>query len=163
MGSQWLCTACRRASQQRTCQSIQLQTAIERSITRGGYRPFSAIHRHATPVAPKSARHKPSPALSAGRSSTAGTKSPQNSSKSKPKSNTSANPTQSIAKSLRESLPAVTETYVAYGSCEKLVKECARQAEYRMPQATEKGAEVSKTNDGTELGVGDGWWYKSTF
>ena len=68
---------------------------------------------------------------------------------------------QGIAQTLRGSLPRATETYVAYGACQKLVKECARQATYTVPQASQKGAQVPKTSDGQELGVGEGWWYDS--
>lgn len=58
-------------------------------------------------------------------------------------------------------MSSVTETYVAYGVCENLVKECARQADYRIPQAHEKNVEVPKTKDGEDLGVGTGWWFES--
>lgn len=68
---------------------------------------------------------------------------------------------QNIAQSLRTRLPKTTETYVAYGGCERLLKECARQADYKIPQAAEKGVEIPKTKDGQQLGVGDGWWYSS--
>ena len=68
-----------------------------------------------------------------------------------------------IAKELRKRASSVTETYVAYGACEKLIKECARQADYSIPQAQERGIEVPKTKDGEDLGVGTGWWYDSKF
>ena len=68
--------------------------------------------------------------------------------------------TQSIAKELRKRASSVTETYVAYGVCENLVKECARQADYTIPQAHEKDVPVPKTKDGEDLGVGKGWWYE---
>lgn len=55
---------------------------------------------------------------------------------------------------------AATETYVAYGVTEKLFKECARQADYSVPQALEKGAVVPKSEAGEDLGVGEGWWYR---
>ena len=58
-------------------------------------------------------------------------------------------------------LPSVTETYIAYGSCEKLVKESARQAAYTIPQAKEKDFSIPKTKEGEDLGVGEGWWYES--
>lgn len=57
----------------------------------------------------------------------------------------------------------MTETYVAYGACERLVKECARQADYTIPQAREKDVEIPKTKDGEDLGVGTGWWFESSF
>ena len=58
-------------------------------------------------------------------------------------------------------LPSVTETYIAYGSCEKLVKESARPAAYIIPQAKEKDFSIPKTKEGEDLGVGEGWWYES--
>lgn len=72
-----------------------------------------------------------------------------------------ATPGLSIAKELHKRVPSVTETYVAYGVCEKLVKECARQADYTIPQAHEKNVEIPKTKDGEDLGVGTGWWFES--
>lgn len=71
-----------------------------------------------------------------------------------------ASPIQKIAKTLRERNTAATETYVAYGVCEELVKQCARKADYTIPQAAEKGVEIPKTKDGEDLGVGKGWWYE---
>ena len=40
-----------------------------------------------------------------------------------------------------------------------MYKECARHADYSIPQAKEKDAETPKTKDGEDLGVGDGWWH----
>lgn len=71
------------------------------------------------------------------------------------------NPISGLAKELRERAGSFTETYVAYGACEKLVKECARQSDYSIPQAHEKGVEVPHTKDGEDLGVGTGWWFES--
>lgn len=71
------------------------------------------------------------------------------------------NPTRSIAKELRKRASNTTETYVAYGVCEKLVRECARQADYTIPQAHDKNPEIPKTKDGEDMGVGTGWWYES--
>lgn len=70
-------------------------------------------------------------------------------------------PGHSIAKELHKRVSSVTETYVAYGVCENLVKECARQAEYTIPQAHTRNAEIPKTKDGEDLGVGTGWWFES--
>lgn len=72
-----------------------------------------------------------------------------------------APPSLSIAKELHKRVSSVTETYVAYGVCENLVKECARQADYAIPQAHEKNVEIPKTKDGEDLGVGTGWWFES--
>ena len=74
---------------------------------------------------------------------------------------TSSSPTRSIAEELRKRASSATETYVAYGVCEKLVRECSRQADYTIPQAHEKNVSVPKTKDGEDLGVGTGWWFES--
>ncbi|MCJ1398324.1 hypothetical protein MMC11_001522 [Xylographa trunciseda] len=68
--------------------------------------------------------------------------------------------TRKLAQELRKRAPEATETYVAYGVSEALVKECAKQADYSIPQAKEKGVEIPKTKDGEDLGVGTGWWYE---
>lgn len=52
-----------------------------------------------------------------------------------------------------------TETYVAYGVAEKLYHECARQADYAIPHASDEDVEMPKTADGEDLGVGEGWWH----
>jgi len=51
-----------------------------------------------------------------------------------------------------------TETYTAYGATENLYKECARQADYSITQEPNSEEEMPKTEDGEDLGVGDGWW-----
>lgn len=68
-----------------------------------------------------------------------------------------------ITSKLREAMPAATETYVAYGACEILVKECARQADYEVPQRNMKDVPIPRTDDGQHLGVGKGWWYESQY
>lgn len=79
-------------------------------------------------------------------------------------------PSQKIAQEVRKLAPAATETYVAYGVCETLVRECARVADYKIPQRGQKDAagqkdaegqpaKVPTTKDGEEIGVGTGWWY----
>ncbi|BAE65365.1 unnamed protein product [Aspergillus oryzae] len=55
------------------------------------------------------------------------------------------------------------ETYVAYGMTQKLFEACSSQADYSIPQATQKGAQVPKTEAGEDLGVGEGWWYEDHF
>ncbi|KAE8335384.1 hypothetical protein BDV24DRAFT_8837 [Aspergillus arachidicola] len=52
------------------------------------------------------------------------------------------------------------ETYVAYGMTQKLFEACSSQADYSIPQASQKGAQVPKTEAGEDLGVGQGWWYE---
>ncbi|KAI9777069.1 MAG: Protein cbp3, mitochondrial [Candelina submexicana] len=66
-----------------------------------------------------------------------------------------------IARAVRKSAPGITETYIVYGVADDLLKECARQAEYSVPQAKEKGAETPKSKDGEDLGVGKGWWFET--
>ena len=70
-----------------------------------------------------------------------------------------SSPTYNLAKAVRQRASGVTETYVAYGTCDSLVKECAAQADYSIPQSREKGVKIPKTKDGEDLGVGTGWWY----
>ena len=55
---------------------------------------------------------------------------------------------------------ASTETYVAYGVAKKLFEACSAQADYKIPQISQKGAEVPKTASGEDIGVGQGWWYE---
>ena len=71
-----------------------------------------------------------------------------------------ASPSKKIGNELRKMAPGITETYVAYGVTEGLVRECARHADYTIPQAGQKNAEIPKTRAGEDLGVGKGWWYE---
>ncbi|KAE8379530.1 ubiquinol-cytochrome C chaperone-domain-containing protein [Aspergillus bertholletiae] len=52
------------------------------------------------------------------------------------------------------------ETYVAYGMTQKLFEACSSQADYSIPQASQKGAQVPKSEAGEDLGIGKGWWYE---
>lgn len=52
------------------------------------------------------------------------------------------------------------ENYVAYGMTQKLFEACSSKADYKIPQASQKGVEVPKTEAGEDLGEGDSWWYK---
>ncbi|KAL8783943.1 MAG: hypothetical protein Q9213_004273 [Squamulea squamosa] len=65
-----------------------------------------------------------------------------------------------LAAEVRKRATSVTETYIAYSVCEKLIKECASQADYTIPQRHEKDGVVPKGADGEDLGVGKGWWYE---
>ena len=71
-----------------------------------------------------------------------------------------ASPSKKLGNELRKRAPGVTETYVAYGITESLVRECARPADYTIPQAGQKNVELPKTGAGEDLGVGKGWWYE---
>ena len=67
---------------------------------------------------------------------------------------------RSLAAAVRKRAPLTTETYIAYGACNGLVKECARQADYTIPQALDKMGVIPKTKAGEDLGVGSGPWYE---
>jgi cytochrome b pre-mRNA-processing protein 3 len=72
-----------------------------------------------------------------------------------------ASPTAGLAQAIMKNTKSVgvTETYTAYGRTEELYKECAKQANYTIPQAADTEAELPKTEDGEDLGVGGGWWH----
>ncbi|KAJ8068227.1 hypothetical protein OCU04_003795 [Sclerotinia nivalis] len=53
----------------------------------------------------------------------------------------------------------LTGTYTAYGATEELYKTCGAQADYSIPQASDPEAEMPKTEEGEDLGVGNGWWH----
>lgn len=53
------------------------------------------------------------------------------------------------------------EQMIAQDVAETLFKECARQADYTVPQAFEKEGEVPKNEAGEDVGQGTGWWYDS--
>lgn len=75
---------------------------------------------------------------------------------------TSSTPTKKAAQELRKFAGRGIETYTAYGATEILYKECARQADYSIPAAKDQEAEIPKTDDGEDLGVGEGWWHTGT-
>jgi cytochrome b pre-mRNA-processing protein 3 len=64
-----------------------------------------------------------------------------------------------VAAEIKKVAGRATETYTAYGSTEILYKECARQADYKIPQAGKDDEEMPKTENGEDLGVGEGWWH----
>ncbi len=64
-----------------------------------------------------------------------------------------------MASEVRKRASGLTETYVAYGSTERLYKSCAAQADYTVPNAADRAVELPKTKDGVDRGVGSGWWY----
>ena len=66
------------------------------------------------------------------------------------------------AAEIRRVAGRATETYTAYGVTENLFQECAKQANYIIPQAADNDAEMPKTEDGEDLGLGDGWWHTGT-
>jgi len=55
------------------------------------------------------------------------------------------------------------DTYAAYGATEILYKECAKQADYSIEKGLEGEdgeMEVETLENGTQVGVGKGWWYE---
>ena len=181
MASSALCTACRQALRQEVGQlrraQAPYQTRTKCSKILNPSRSFTT--RHSLSAAQTSTKQKapaPRPHSGTPNPSKIAPQIPQKAEQSSPAaeippqtppkegSATAAfleNPTRTIAKELRKRATNTTETYVAYGVCEKLVRECARQADYTIPQARDKNAEIPKTKDGEDLGVGTGWWYES--
>lgn len=68
-----------------------------------------------------------------------------------------------VAQEVRRRAVGVTETYIAYGATQKLYRECAAQADYSIPQASEKDVDIPRTSTGVDTGVGEGWWYKGMY
>ena len=181
MPSSALCTACRQALRQEVGQLRRAQAPYQARAkypkTFDPSRPFTTGHCFsAAQATTKQKEPAPRPHLAVPKPSRIAPRTHQKSEQSSPAakiqpqsppkegSATAAfleSPTRSIAKELRKRATNTTETYVAYGVCEKLVKECARQADYTIPQARDKNAEVPKTKDDEDLGVGTGWWYES--
>jgi cytochrome b pre-mRNA-processing protein 3 len=64
-----------------------------------------------------------------------------------------------VAEELKRVTSRATETYTVYGVTETLFKECASQVTYSIPQSSDPAAEMPKTEDGEDLGVGSGWWH----
>ncbi|RFU26666.1 hypothetical protein B7463_g9665, partial [Scytalidium lignicola] len=67
--------------------------------------------------------------------------------------------TKKASAALLRATSGVTETYTAYGVTEDMYRECARQADYSIPEAADLDAEMPKTEEGEDLGVGSGWWH----
>lgn len=65
-----------------------------------------------------------------------------------------------LARAIMPRPGTTAETYVAYGMTQKLFEACSSQADYSIPQVSQKGAEIPKTEAGEDLGVGEGWWYE---
>ncbi|KAL2051816.1 hypothetical protein ABVK25_007972 [Lepraria finkii] len=149
-----ICRACRQALRQQVRQLRQVQTPYQ---SRAGYLRAPKFARTLSTSPPLFAvEAKPAPPTF--KSPAVSKESPQPAQEVEIAADS---PTRAIAKELRKRASSVTETYVAYGVCEKLVKECARQANYTIPQAHEKNVDIPKTKDGEDLGVGTGWWYET--
>lgn len=87
---------------------------------------------------------------------------PLTTSSREPKESPTPSSPLNIAAEIRKRAKLTTETYIAYGACENLVKECARHADYTILQAGEKGGGTPRSKDGEDFGVGKGWWYEGT-
>lgn len=72
-------------------------------------------------------------------------------------------PASRLARSLALNPGSTAETYVAYGITQKLFEACSSQADYRIPQASQKGVQVPKIETGEDLGIGQGWWYEGSY
>jgi len=118
-------------------------------------RPFSVCVSSRQNVEPISYR---TPARPPGKSSAVKVSEP----KAKPAESTAPAPVATLAQNLRERAPSFTETYVAYGTCGILLKECARVADYNIPEEQRRNMEIPDAGRGTDVGVGSGWWYDGT-
>lgn len=159
MSSRYVCSNCRQTLRLRLRQALQNHAQSREWISTHANRPLSTVR--ILQAAQPQPYQKPS-------TSSASTATPSSDPKTYPKTpepspGSSFSPAQSIARELRKRAGVTTETYVAYGVCETLVKECARQAAYKIPQAQQKNTDIPKTKDGEDLGVGDGSWYQSKF
>ena len=159
MSSRYVCSNCRQAWKLRLRQAPQEHALSRERMSTHANRHLSTLR--ILQAAQTQPYQKPS-------ISSTSTAPPSSESKAYPKTpepspGSSFSPAQSIARELRKRAGVTTETYVAYGACETLVKECARQAAYKIPQAQQKNTDIPKTKDGEDLGVGDGWWYQSKF
>jgi len=75
-------------------------------------------------------------------------------------------PTRGIINALKQHNKArgrAGSSYEIYGSTELIYDLCKNQASYEIPQAAERDAEMPKTEDGEDLGVGKGWWFNGMF
>ncbi|KAL8754773.1 MAG: hypothetical protein Q9199_004108 [Rusavskia elegans] len=176
MASSTHCSACFRALRGRL-----LHTSIPQHTTKSRTPITPSIPKHrsfsvspsvsATPAtskyipsaaAPSSSTKPPAPHPHIPKSpaTTTTAPSPKESAEPDPKSGKAVPASIKLAAELRKRATSVTETYIAYSICEKLVKECAIQADYIIPQRNEKNGVVPKGADGEDLGVGKGWWYE---
>ena len=66
-----------------------------------------------------------------------------------------------VANTVREGFGGLAEPYIAQSATESLLKECACQSDYIVPQAFERKGEIPKNANGEHIGEGTGWWYES--
>ncbi len=175
MASRRLCTACQRMLRQqlephcqvgrgRFLQKLVL-THQKPQILRRTNAPLYPTHR----LFSKASAHSATQATATKTKTPAPTTTQSNS--DPPSKNVPINPdpastpstTDVLAQEFRKRASNMTETYVAYGATEQLVRECARMGQYDIPQIGTKDADnVPKTPEGEDLGVGEGWWYNGT-
>ncbi|KZF21566.1 hypothetical protein L228DRAFT_231075 [Xylona heveae TC161] len=156
MASQKPCAACLRLLRRNNVAPRTLQSpSISSSRAASSLRAFS------TTLSNRNAGSSSSTSTSSSNSSSADS-SPV---KPLPKSAySSAGTTTRLAQEVRRRAGGTTETYVAYGATKALFTECARHADYNIPQLkgkTYRTEDVPKTAAGEDLGVGTGWWYES--
>ncbi|MCJ1307399.1 Protein cbp3, mitochondrial [Agyrium rufum] len=174
------CTSCLRLSKQRSlsAQLGQLSSPRHNAALQARNHSQSSFTYQTTPAIPKQksrrtfttaipllqqssdAPIKPYKPSSTASSSSSALKPQSPSQSPQPTQQQHQTTTQRLAGEVRNLAPSFTETYVAYGATELLVKECARHAEYTIPQAADLNIELPKTKDGEDLGVGKGWWYE---
>ncbi|KAL8674802.1 MAG: hypothetical protein Q9168_000783 [Polycauliona sp. 1 TL-2023] len=134
--------------------SFSISPSVSAELATSKHAPSAAAPSPATknptphPHSPKT----PAPAAAASSS--------ESSAKAESKPERPVPPSIKLAAEVRKRATSVTETYIAYSVCEKLIKECANQADYTIPQRQEKNGVVPKGVDGEDLGVGKGWWYE---
>ncbi|KAI9815528.1 MAG: Protein cbp3, mitochondrial [Pycnora praestabilis] len=155
MASKKYCMACLRQLRQQSQSLSRKSTSIRLPISRPAvlHRTFNTAPKSLAVAADPTKIHAPAPVLPPKADP------PSKNAKFAPEESPNPSTKQTIAKELRKRATNATETYVAYGVAEKLMKECAKQANYSIPQAAEKGVEIPKTKEGEDLGVGEGWWY----
>ncbi|KAL9001530.1 MAG: hypothetical protein Q9169_000105 [Polycauliona sp. 2 TL-2023] len=151
---------------------IDLLPIVDKSLELPYNRSFSispsvsaevAASKQASPTAapsPSTKNPTPHPYSPKTPASTAAASSPKGSAEAASKSGKHVPTSIKLAAEVRKRATSVTETYIAYSICEKLIKECATQADYTIPQRLEKNGLVPKGVDGEDLGVGKGWWYE---
>lgn len=143
------CASCLRTLQQQSRAVRDLPRPTRRNNLRvASFRPFTTT----------SSRFVQIPPVSPGTASTSSNTS-VNTEASPDKNEPRSFNTKKAAAALRRATSGVTETYTAYGVTEDMYRECSKQADYSIPQAADYNAEMPKTEDGEDLGVGSGWWY----
>ena len=57
-----------------------------------------------------------------------------------------------------------SSSYIAYGATQRIYKDCAKQADYTITPEDRKAGKVKETEDGEEIGVGNGSiWHEGTY